>query len=307
MSEKIRGQNHKSSSSEKEGVMVFEKEKIETGIKAQTVMALAKGIENGEQDQYRVEMIVSNSPELTPELLQEISDFFRYTFNNAFPEYVVCTDCDVSIFASEVFETQGKYVPLDQLDNNENLPSCPDCNKQMNFFHDGDMTLRKLEQKFQQEGRIVLILSEETNEIKGMTFGYYDSLENVIEKEWGHPYNYMKEEDQKKEQKFDVGKALEKINTTEREIDAQTEVCCWNCIMLNPEVLGNVNLLVRKFLDPLPKTDLPVVAQVISGSIIHSLLRRRGYREVEDVFPKEYRFMIGELDRVKRHYLNTIK
>ncbi len=156
-------------------------------------------------------------------------------------------------------------------------------------------------------GKIVLIRSEETDEIKGMTFGSYDSLESIIEKEWGHPYNYMKKEYQKKEQEFDVKKSLEKIKTTEESIKAQTEVYCWNYIILSREVLGNVNLLVRNFLQFLLRTDIPVVAQVLSGSITNTLLKRRGYREIQGVFSREYQFMSGDLDEVRQYYLKNMK
>lgn len=304
MLEKVRSRNIENSyTHKKERVKHFKEGVIETGVKTQTVISTAEGRDGLKQNQYKVETITSDSPELTPELLEEISDFFRYTFNNAFPEYAVCTDCDVSISAPEVFGTEGRYVSLDQLDNEGNLPCCPECDKQMKFFHDAGQVLKKLEQKFQKDGRITLLKVAETNEIEGMTFGYYDSLEGVVEKEWGHPYNYMKKEYQKKEQKFDAEGATKKILETNKALEEQTEICCWNCIMLNPEAQGNMNILVQDFLDSLTKTDIAVVAQVIAGSISHSLLKRRGYNEVEGIFPKEYLLMMGNLELVRNHYL----
>ena len=60
---------------------------------------------------------------------------------------------------------------------------------------------------------------------------------------------------------------------------------------------------IHRYLDFLSKIDIAVVAQVLSNSISHSLLKRRGYNEVRGVFSKEYLFMMGNLELVRNHYL----
>jgi len=307
MLEKIRAQNHKISPSEKEGAMVLEKEKIETGIKAQTVVALAKGIENGEQDQYRVETITSNSPELTPELLQDISDFFRYTFNNAFPEYAVCTDCDVSLSAPEVFDTQGKYVPLEKLDNNQNLPCCPDCNKQMKFFHDAEQVFQKIQENFKQKAHISLLRENTDGKLAGITFAYFDTFKNAFKKEWSNEYLYMKEQDDI----FDREKNsfLDKINAMfwqqeMEELFLESEVFCWNCTAINPEAKGlrNVSSLVKELFSSVEEENKEkhFILETRTDSAAYKLLKILGAINVPDIFPSGngQAFMIGRLEEI---------
>ena len=277
-------------------------EKLKTNTKARVVMA---GTEKREVEKnYKMEALSFEG--LSEARIEGITDYFRYTFNNAFPEYAGCTDCETAVSAPEVFGTGREYVPLDKLEEECNLPDCEGCGEEMKFFHDKDMTREKLAEKFGQEGKIVLLTDEDTDEIKGMTFGYYDSLAGVVEKEWGHPYNYMKKEYQDEALKFDVDGAIEKIVASDKGADGGKEVFCWNCIMLDPDARGNFRELTTMFWGAMKDDKLQdklVVSQVLAGSKIHGWIKEIGYREVDEIFGKEYAFLFGDLEVVCNNYL----
>ncbi len=278
-------------------------EKVKNSTKAKVVVASAENVdvENG----CRFEVL--DFSELTEERITDIAEFFRYTFNNAFPEYAGCTDCETSVSAPEVFGTGRQYVPLEKLDDECNLPDCEDCGEEMKLFHDKEMTREKLAEKFQQEGKIVLVTEEGDEEIKGMTFGYYDSLAGVIDKEWGHPYNYMKKEHQDEHLNFDVDGAIEKIVESGEEVDGESEVFTWNCIMLDRTVRKNFTKLTETFLlavaDKMHEEENPLIAQTLKNSPISAWIKRLGAKEIDEIFSNEYAFIFGGLREVCYKYL----
>ncbi len=262
-----------------------------------------------EQNKYHIDIL--DIQKLSLDQVKEISDLYRYIFNNAFPKYAMCADCNTWSSAKKIFKT-SEYVELAKLDDECSLPDCEDCGDKMNFFHDPNTTLQKLTELFQKEGKILLLSSEIENpdeeesaiktKIEGVTFGYYDSLENVTKTEWGHSHNYMDIKHQKEDQLFDVDGAIEKVIAYDKNLTAEVEVFCWNCIMLSPEVQGNMNVVVKDFLGSLSKTNCPVISQALPGSKSHTWLKRRGYEDIPDVFSKEYSFMLGDLEEVCYEY-----
>ena len=284
---------------------VIERKKVEIATRTNVVLAKGESLEN--VDSYRFESLDTQT--LSPEQIKEVSDFFRFTFNNAFPEYAVCTDCETSVSALDVFGSQGEYIELEELDKECNLPYCVDCGEKMELFHDANMTFDKLTEKFEQEGTIVLFRSDEDESIKGMTFGYYDSLEGVIDKEWGHPYNYMKKESQDVALKFDAEGAIEKISVdVGGGIEPESRVYCFNCIILDHTVRNCLSELTSRLLRNVQKNgnvDVPVLGQALSKGVVKLWMMRNGYHEVEEIFGEDYALMVGRLKDVCDIYLST--
>ena len=122
---------------------------------------------------------VLNSAELTDGKIKEISDFFRFIFNNDWPEFVVCPPCDsklpegMRLSAFDVYGTDQKHVPLEILDNYPKIPCCPNCNEDMKIFHDPEKTFQNIKGKLSNDAYVSLLRSEENNNIAGFAFGTY--------------------------------------------------------------------------------------------------------------------------------------
>lgn len=272
-----------------------EEEKIKTNTKAKTVVARTESSES--EPQFRLEAM--DTRELTPEQIAEIADYYRYTFNNTFPKYAVCTDCETHASSKEVFNVGRKdYVPLEEMDKECNLPDCGDCGEQMKFFHNPEATFEKLSKVFsEKEGKITLVKSEDTDEVKGMVFGYYDTLEGAIETEWGHPYNYMKQEDQAEDLKFDVKGAAQKMIEGGVQTDDEGRVFCWNCTILAPEVRGKLMEMLKELFVAAKASDqknISLITQTLSVSPVKRWLQGADCKEIEGIFDEKYSFLFGD-------------
>lgn len=262
-------------------------------------------------DRYSIETLSSSSPDLTPDLTEEMADFFRYTFNNAFPEYLVCTKCNFQLAASEVFGIEGKYVPLEQLDSQENKACCPGCNQKMELFHDKNTVFQKIQENLKNNAVITLLRDNQKNkELAGMTFGYFDTFDGAFKKEWSNKYVYM----EKKDDLFAREKEgfLKKINETLAtqnigEISLDSNVFCWNCTTIRPEAQGLDNLLkmTNEFFMNLPQDKIYgfFVFETQLNSTAHKLLKIGGAIDIPNVFDNDYQvFMSGELQKIAHSF-----
>jgi hypothetical protein len=272
-------------------------------------VAMAEGKNTLQKERYRVESLSSDSPELTSELLNEISDFFRYTFNNSFPEYVVCTDCDVQFSAMEVLGTE-KYIPLHKLDDENNVPCCPKCDEKMEFFHDMKTVSQKIEENLKKNAYISLLRNNKNEKLEGLAFARFDTFENTFQKEWANEYIYMG----KQENYFDrdMDSFCKKINKVfqEKQLDEirpQSEVFCWNCTAINPEAqgLGNLLKMLRKLFVQLSEEEQigHFVLETRTDSTAHKLLKMAGAIDIPEIFSEESGqiFMSGELKEVSQN------
>ncbi len=256
---------------------------------------------------HTVKTLTSGSPELTPGIVQEISEFFRYTFNNAFPEYLICTSCDIQCSAPTVFGTGKEYVDLKTMDDMADCFYCPGCYEKMELFHDSGMVQQKIQKNLSENACVSLLKNDKNDLLAGMTFAYFDTFEQVFQREWSNEKIYMQNQDIRFNR--DMNWFLEKINKTLREqqkeeIHKNTEVCCWNCASIHPKSQGLNNMLqlFQGLFDVMyqqQKEDLKnkfVVLETRMNSTGHKIMKIAGAIDVKNVFgDKEQVFMVGSL------------
>ncbi len=242
------------------------------------------------RESFTTEVLSPN--EMTPERIREISDFFRFMFNNAWGEYVVCTQCDpvreagMKTSAMSVFGTDDEYVPLDQMDSLTTFPDCPCCSKPMELFHDPEATFKKMQEKLQADGYASLLKKKGEDRVSGFTFGYGSTIEGVFNGEWRNRYNYLKNPPPEHER--DLQKLIEQLNIAVPggQFSADTPVFGWNCIATAPWVrsVGSLHGIMTSFFDSLPREHMEqyVIGEALSGSTAHKLFLRAGAIEIKD-------------------------
>lgn len=248
---------------------------------------------------------------LTPETLEdrhidEVSDYFRYIFNNDWPEFVVCPPCDrtqpggMKLSAGAVYGTD-KHVPLEVLDQSPKIPDCPHCAAPMQVFHDPQKTREKMEKKLRPDGYVSFLREQESDKIYGFAYGYGTTLKNGFDLEWGNPHGYMKNPNPEYNRDFDF--FLERLNATitDTEFRPDTEIFLWNCIALSKEARGGSNFLtvMRGLFNALPpeKRDQRIVAEVIKNTTAHGLFKTVGAIDIPDYLEGEevsIVFKVGE-------------
>lgn len=293
---------------------IFQSEKIKNSTKLKAIIAQGSSLESF-NDVYSIENISSDSPELTQELLNEITTFYRYIFNNAFPEYSICIDCDEQLSAPQAFGTNGAYVSLDKIDSPSNLPDCGLCNEEMKFFIDEESTIENLRQKFEKDFYITFFRDKETDKLLGLAFGYFDSMKNLVDKEWGHPHNYMKKEYQQPERKLDIDEFI--LNTAitvseegiDERIDEDERVFAWNCAAIDDSISnkGCLSFLMQSFFQSLPQDDilnphLKTVFHVLKNSKMHDIVKYCGCSTIKNILDNRYSYVVGQLSEVAANF-----
>lgn len=293
---------------------IFKSEKIKNSTKLKTIIAQGSDFEsfNG---LYKIKNISSNSQELTEELLKEITMFYRYIFNNAFPEYSICIDCDEQFSAPDAFGTNGDYVSLEKIDSPLNLPNCFLCNDEMKFFIDEESTIENLRQKFQKDFYITFFRDKETDKLLGLAFGYFDSMRNLVDKEWGHPHNYMKKEYQQLARKLDIDKFILNASITVSEegidegVDENERVFAWNCAAIDDSISnkGCLSFLMKNFFQSLPQEDLldphlKTVFHVLNNSKMHDIVKYCGCKTIKNIPDNRYSYVVGQLSEVAANF-----
>ena len=265
-------------------------------------------------DNYCFQNITSASLELTEQLLQEITDFYRYVFNNSFPEYAVCVECDKQMSAREAFHSQA-YISLDQIDDVSNLPNCPFCKEQMSFFIDAEKTRENLKEKFKKNAFITLLKEKNTEKIMGVAFGYFDTFKNVVQKEWGNPYNYMKREKQPLSKDVSMkdfiresSLAINRVGIDEK-IDEEERIFAWNCAALDDSLFGKGYLshLMKQFFASIPNKDrfnsnIKTIFHVLKDEKMKEIVCHAGCSVVENISDTRYTYVVGQLSEVAHNF-----
>lgn len=245
-----------------------------------------------------------NSSEISPDLMCEVSDTFRYTFNNSFPEYVLCRDCQTQMSAIDLSGiTDGSYLPLAQLDNPGVMPACNGCQQPMEFFHDPAKTQAKLASRLGTGANLALLRNDDEGSIDGFSFGYKRSLKEIFESEWKFLYSYCAAEDRRYMRDYDL--FLEKTipllsDSCGRKVSAEDDVYCWNCVAIGKNVQGKKLLpkLLGCFSDDISGEmveTLPVIGETMDGSRFHKILSRAGLKRIDDVLGNGLVLMAGPL------------
>ena len=215
---------------------------------------------------------------MTEETVQRVTDFFRYIFNNEWPDYAVCPPCDSTLpggarmSAKEAYKTD-QPVPLATMDTNPVLPDCTNCGSQMQIFHDPGKLRALLEKKLMKEGYVSFINDPESGDTKGFAYGYGTTLEEAFHGEWGNAYGYMANPDPAYDR--DLGKLLECLNGTIKDthFTPEMEIFLWNCVGITPVAQGGANYIqvMRGLFNQLPpeKRDQRIVAEVLIDSPAH--------------------------------------
>ena len=275
---------------------------------SETAAGTSAVAETAKTDPFKVESI--GSDEITPELLKEISEYFRWIFITDFPEYLVCQSCGVTNPADEVFGLEkGMHVPLSVADNLREFPDCGQCGEKMEFLHDPDRTLRKIEKKLQKDALFTSIRSAKDNALEGYTFGYKTTLRQAFENEWGYQFGYTKNPAERRKRDFNRFSGLvcpildiEMSRQLGRQVhtDGQSDVYCWNCTVIGPNLRGKrvLPLMLKSFCDSLPVdsiASLPVIGEVMAGSRWCNILKSANQRPIEGILDSKYVILAGSL------------
>lgn len=270
-----------------------------TGARAMTAETLAA------RPPLRSEVLTS--AELTPQRVQEISDFFRLIFNNDWPEYAICTDCDskspggMRKSAKEVFGRED-HVPLTEMDANSQMPCCPGCSQKMQTFHDPERTRANLAEKLRSDATVSLLRSADQDKIAGFVFGYGTSLEREFGLEWANAYEYMAQQDPRHNRSLDQLVQLLGQHVPDRKLTPESQVYAWNCVAIGPEARGQKNFatMMGAFFNSLPpeKRDLSVVGEVLRGSAAHSIFHRLGGIDVPGYLEGDDTIIVGHVGTI---------
>ncbi|MBU0667654.1 hypothetical protein KJ951_03740 [Patescibacteria group bacterium] len=256
----------------------------------------------------RVESL--KSPEIKDETIDEISAFYRETFNNEFPQFLACIPCRRQLPAWEVLgRAQKEIISLSEMNALERMPECEQCGGEMELYHDPQMTGKKLREKFRRDADLVMVRSSADDSIQALTFGYKRSLPEVFANEWEYEYAYTK--DPAKGPKRNYGNFLaraavaasleyERLYGRPFKPDPERNVYCWNCVVVGPEMRkqGNLRGLLKTFFASIPpeaRRDMPVLGEVMTGSDMHKFLRNLGGVEIPGVLGDDLMLMCSFL------------
>lgn len=249
--------------------------------------------ETGERNKFIVEAL--SSVELNEQILKEISDFFRFIFNNSYGgQFLTYPSIARPISAHAIFgKDKNEYIPLNKLDNFDpsTYPEHPETHEKAIFWHDPEITIKRFTEKSAHNAHFALMRDIETNEIAGLMFGHKCTVRQVFEsEEWQNPLYYSGIENPK--QYRDFQNFLIKINNVLRnngwqEIDSNTEIYGWNCVATRQDARGLENLLrmTKRFFEIIPDEfrDLTIIGETIHQSRAHALFRTGGALDVPGI------------------------
>ncbi len=229
--------------------------------------------------------------EISEELIFEVSNYFRYIFNNEWPDFAVCTSCDneknegMRMSIMEVLNLEDP-LSLEEIDIGIDMPNCPCCNKVMKVFHDPEVTLENIDNKLVPNGHVSL-LKNPKQEISGMTYGYKTTLRGAFASEWSHPHLYINEEDKdiSFERSFEDFFELFKDKLPDSGLHPEMDVLVWNCVALSRSARGKLNFfnLVKKFFDSFSdlNPDQIVIGECVPGSSAHYWFKTLGATDID--------------------------
>jgi len=220
----------------------------------------------------------------TPELLDEISRFRRYIFNNAYGDFLVFPSTGKSISAQSFFD-RDDYVNPDEMDSvkPEDLPCDEETGEKAIVYRQPKKIRQLTEWQLAGEDGHAAILRRGT-EIAGLTYGYRTALRRIFELEWSNKYIYADTSPAGYERDWNV--FLDKLNRASPFLafDESTPAYCWNCLASDTESKGQGRGITREYfnhlMQDLEDIDLPLVADTLSNSRSHAFLRRFGCFEI---------------------------
>ena len=228
------------------------------------------------------------SREITPELVRDLSDYYRELFSNTM-HFAVCPPCEskgenARLTAREIFGAGKEFVPLAQIDGLENMPLCPCCQQKTQLIYDPDTLRNNFDQKLLgSEKSFLSLLRKGDDSIAGLAFAYITSLKRELALEWGSKYPYMKSELQRPEYQRSLERFLDCVGQilSGYSSDGNEAVLAWNCISVSPEAKGGLSLLLRNLFNKIPEEvrDLMILGDVKKGSYAHTIFRAAGGRD----------------------------
>jgi hypothetical protein len=279
-----------------------------------------------EKEAFRPEVVTS--AKLTPKIIKEIADWYRYMFNNENEHFLAYPSTGEFISPWEFFNRpQGEYVSLAEMDavRPEDLPYHPQTEERAVVFHDPELTRQQLLRQLGQNGHISILRDNATNEIVGLTFSYLASLRETFDREWYDDYVYCADHqnpDRKNWSDFLASLNLARQNNQLPPLRAQSEVFCWNCTTTGPQARGLKPMLTLtknmiESLSPEKRRDknISIVLHTKVGSTGHQLLQAVNAIDVPGFFAGETSILMsGSLPEIgdkitlpPRQFLSLVK
>jgi len=246
---------------------------------------------------------IMTSAEITPEIVKEVSDYYRWLFGNTM-HYAACPTCegkgvDARLTARQAFGTGEEMVPLDHLDNAEAVVACACCQNPMQLIYDRVTIARNFDEKLRGSDESFLsLLRREDNSIAGLGFAYVTQLDRELELEWGSQYPYMNKDFQRPEYQRSRERFLNCVGQMfpGKEFDGSETLLAWNCISTSPDVKASkIMVLVRNLFDAIPVDmhHLRVLGDVKKGSKAHRFFRSLNGVDGETFFERDDEVLIG--------------
>lgn len=260
---------------------------------------------NERQPSFRTENY--RSAEITPTLVEESANFYRWMFGNRM-HYVVCPDCeneghDARFTAQKVFKLlsdkpgKDRMASLEDMDDPSNIPDCPCCSNKMELVYDPQVINDNFEEKLMgSEDSFLSLLRRGDNSVSGLAFAYITELGRQQDLEWGK-YQYMRKSAQKPEYTRPRSSFLGCVDQVfpERKHDGSEIILGWNCISIAPDAKGKMMPLVGELFGQIPEDRhyLHVLGDVKRGSLAHRFFKKLKGNDGESFFETSDEILIG--------------
>ena len=223
--------------------------------------------------------------------LFEISNFYRFIFNNANRHYLLFPAEDRFISPAEFFQCpDNEYVPLDKMDTIAKFPVNPLTGEEAIFWHDPLVTFNKLYEILKKRAYLSTVRTSD-NKLIGMSYAYIADLRKIFFNEWSHKHCYAKK--QLREYLYDFNEFYGSLSSFLREeeqviIKPDTEFICWNCTALEESCRGmNVIKMLHKLFSLIHDRNafLPrfLIMEVSPGGKVYDLCIHFKAKEIPDV------------------------
>lgn len=259
------------------------------------------------------------APEISEDLVNQITDFYRYIFNNN-GNYLVFPTTLEFLSPAEVFDqNQDEIIDLVTMDSLTEFPIHPQTGEQAIFWHDPEQTLKKISTKLKQDAQVAILRDLTTANIEGLCFGNKTTVRQQFEAEgWRNPLDYAAREITQHNRDFP--NHLQKLRAKMQqhseqfgncELAAEDAIYSWNCLTTSPKFRGIEILLAltSQFFAAIPepiKQQLPVISEVRFQSTSHSLLTIAGYLDVPGILTDKSTLQINTDSLIVTAPLSTI-
>jgi len=282
-----------------DGITVIAKRVIEKGEKLALSYPQLPFNESEKDEEERTPIAFNNmkkdfliesfhSENLDPGFLKEITDLYVEIFINDFPEFAGCLnqnnpDCLKSRVSIKDYLglDKSEHVDLETFKNIKEMPDCPCCGNKMEPFYDMEAAKKCLSDKFRHQSDITVARDRLSGKLVSLCYGYVASLKDIFRHEWERIYVYIKNPENSPKRDFD--KMLDSIiksgkieQMRNKELDEETIMYCWNCIISHPKYRGDVFSVVRSFFGSISKENvmnLDVIGETIIGTTAFTLFK----------------------------------